>query len=216
MNSIKKVFFKGFITLLPIALTAYILYSGILVLENLLGNLLKRILPEAYYIPGLGFFLTLSLIYGFGLLLNNFLAARILSLMQNQLVQVPFIKTIYSPLRDLMNLFNKEPTDSPQSVVMVKWGTPAVQMLGLVTREDLSDLHLGTVVQDHVAVYIPFSYALGGYTVLAHKDSITAVDLPIDRAMTLAITGWVATKTPPESGSESGSTATSGSSTGKR
>lgn len=191
MNSVKKVFFQGFITLLPIALTAYILYSGILILENLLGNVLRAILPSAYYIPGLGFFFTLTLIYIFGLLLNNFLAARILGAIEGRLVQVPFIRTVYSPLRDLMNMFNKKPTDSPQSVVLVRWGSPSVLMMGLVTREDFSDVGISNVTKDHIAVYIPFSYALGGYTVLAHRENVIPVDVPIDRAMTLAITGWV-------------------------
>lgn len=191
MDSVKKVFFQGFITLLPIALTAYILYSGILVLENVLGSVLRRILPDAYYIPGLGFILTLSLIYGFGLLLNNFLAARILSAAQKRLVQVPFIRTIYSPLRDLMNLFNKKPGAQPQAVVLVPWGSPSGYMMGLVTREHFSDINLGETARGKVAVYIPFSYALGGYTVLVPREQIIPVDLPIDRAMTLAITGWV-------------------------
>lgn len=191
MNSIKKVFFQGFITLLPIVLTAYILFSGISILENLLGNILRSVLPESYYVPGFGFALTLAIIYGFGLLLNNFLAARFLGGIQNRLVQVPFIRTIYSPLRDLMNLFNKKSADKPQSVVLVPWGGPNGYSLGLVTRETFADLHMGEVTRDKVAVYIPFSYALGGFTVLMPKDVVKPVNLPIDRAMTLAITGWV-------------------------
>ena len=37
MNSLNKIFFRGLITLLPIAITIYIVYSAVIILENLLG-----------------------------------------------------------------------------------------------------------------------------------------------------------------------------------
>ena len=38
---------------------------------------------------------------------------------------------------------------------------------------------------------MPFSYGLGGYTMLIPKNKLTAVDIPVEKAMSLAITGWV-------------------------
>ena len=47
-----------------------------------------------------------------------------------------------------------------------------------------------------MAVYIPWSYGLGGLTFLIPADKVKAVDLPVDRALSLALTAWVkATKT---------------------
>src|SRR4051812_38056352 len=106
MQAFNKIFFRGLITLLPIAITIYILYSAIVILENLLGSFLRTILPE--YVPGLGLLLTLVLIFLFGLLLNNFLTVRFFHYIESSLIQVPFIKAIYSPLRDLMNLFDRK------------------------------------------------------------------------------------------------------------
>ena len=88
-----KVFFRGLMTLLPVALTIYIVYSAIIILENLLGSILRQML--SVYIPGLGLLLTLVLIFLFGLLLNNFLTARLLASLEVALIQVPFIRTIY-------------------------------------------------------------------------------------------------------------------------
>lgn len=189
MQTFNKIFFRGLITLLPIAITIYILYSAIVILENLLGSLLRRILPE--YIPGLGLLLTLVLIFMFGLLLNNFLTARFMHALENRLVQVPFIKAIYSPLRDLMNLFNRKEQKNLRSVVLVNVGNSGAQAMGVVTRENFRDLPFGAKMTDKVAVYFPLSYGLGGYTLLVPRTSITEVDLPIERAMSLAITGWV-------------------------
>ncbi len=190
MNSFNKIFFRGFITLLPIAITIYIVYSAIIILENLLGSSLRILLP--IYVPGLGFLLTLVLIFLFGLLLNNFLTARLLNMVETKFLQVPFIKAVYSPLRDLMNLFNKnEANKELQSVVLVQLGNTGAQAMGLVTRDNFNDLPSLKNNVDKVAVFFPFSYGMGGYTLLIPKNQITKIDIPIEKAMSLAITGWV-------------------------
>lgn len=183
-----KIFFRGFITVLPIALTIYIVYSAIIILENLLGSLLRQILPT--YIPGLGFVLTLILIFTVGLLLNNFLTGRFMNELESRLVNIPFLKAIYSPLRDLMNLFQTRSANDTQSVVFVELGDSGAKAMGIVTRESFQDLPIHDV-HDHIAVYFPLSYGLGGFTFLVPKSKVTKVDIPIEKAMSLAITGWV-------------------------
>ena len=189
MRAFNKIFFRGLITLLPIAITIYIVYSAIVILENLLGSLLRQILPE--YVPGLGLLFTLVLIFLFGLLLNNLITVRLLTILESRLVQVPFIKAIYSPLRDLMNLFNRGESPDMKSVVLVKIGDTGAMAMGVVTRESFRDLPFNSEMTDKIAVYFPFSYGLGGYTLLVPKNLIIQVNLPIERAMSLAITGWV-------------------------
>lgn len=189
MQSFNKIFFRGLLTLLPITVTIYILYSAIIILENFLGSVLRQIWPG--YIPGIGLILTLVLIFLFGLLLNNLIAVRFVSWLERRLASVPFIQAIYSPLRDLMNLFSKKDTNSKQSVVLVKVGESGAFAMGLVTRENFSDLPIEKQATDRVAVYFPFSYGLGGYTFLVPRESVTEINIPIEKAMSLAITGWV-------------------------
>lgn len=187
---VSKIFFRGFVTLLPIALTIYIVYSAVLILENLLGSVLKATMPETYYIPGFGFVMTVGLIFIFGLMLNNFLAVRFWTALETNLRRVPFLSTVYNPLKDLMNLFAKKKDSGFQTVVLVNVG--GAKMLGIVTRENFKDLS-ALNVNDSVAVYVPFSYALGGYTFLLPKSQVTPVNVPIEKAMSLAITAWVKT-----------------------
>ncbi len=191
MTSFNKIFFRGLITLLPIAVTIYVVYSSVIILDGLLGSLLRVILPASIYFPGLGFILILVLIYIFGLLLNNFVTARILASLENHLAEVPFIKAIYSPLRDLMNLFSKKDNHQMGSVVLVKLGDSQARALGLMTRDKFDDLKIGPQLGDKIAVYFPLSYGLGGYTLLVPKEMVEKIDIPVETAMRLAITGWV-------------------------
>lgn len=191
MSSFNKIFFRGLITLLPIAITIYILYSAIVILENFLGSLLRAVLPS--YVPGIGLLLTLILIFIFGLLLNNLLTGRVWIAIEQKLIRVPFIKAIYSPLRDLMNLFSEKHAGTMKGVVLVSIGDSGAKALGVVTRENFDDLPFDKNSSEHVAVYFPLSYGLGGFTFLVPKKNLSPLDIPVEKAMSLAITGWVKT-----------------------
>jgi len=192
MNSLGRIFIRGLVTILPLAVTIYILYSAILILDGLLGGLLRQILPT--YIPGLGLFAIVALIFVFGLLLNNLVVGRILSYTEHKLLEVPLIRAVYSPLKEMMNMFSKQGQKKLQQVAFVKFSENGPMVMGLITRENFEELKLGALTTNKVAVYFPFSYALGGYTVLVDASQVTPVNLPIEKAMSLAVTGWVKTE----------------------
>ncbi len=187
-KSIGKVFFRGLVTLLPITLTIYILYSAVDILDGILGAVLRQILPV--YIPGLGFVAAIGLIFVFGLMLNNLVIGRFMFLAEQKILEIPLIRAVYSPLKDLMNLFSKKATNL-QQVVLAPMGAEGQLQLGLITREQFEELQLGDPIKDKVAVYFPFSYAIGGYTLLVPKKHLIPVNMSIEKAMSLAITGWI-------------------------
>lgn len=191
MKTFNKIFFRGLVAVLPLAVTIYIVYSAMIILENLLGVFIRRLLPEAAYIPGLGLLLILILIFVVGLALNSYVMGRMIKEIEKKLITVPFFKAIYSPLRDLMNLFSKTEQKNLKSVVLVRMGESQAQALGVVTRDNFSDLTFKSQAQGKVAVYFPLSYGLGGFTFLVPREQITEIDMPIEKAMSLAITGWV-------------------------
>ena len=191
MKQLQKIFLQGLVTFLPIALTIYIVYMGIAIVDNFLGNALRQVLPV--YIPGLGFLLTIIIILLLGLILNNILASGIFAKIEQKITQVPFVKAIYSPLRDLMNLFSKGGGPGGlQKVVLVDIADNGIRALGLVTRENFKDVPaIEQNAEGRIAVYIPMSYGLGGFTLMVPRERVTPLDMPIEKAMSLAITGWV-------------------------
>lgn len=202
MKNLNKIFFKGLFTLLPVTITIYVLLWVVRLVDSILGSLIQATLPAGYYIPGLGFIATIVVIFLFGLLLENYLTQKLFSETQKFFTQIPFIKAIYSPLKDLMNLFSKENKQGMKNVVLVDL-YEGVSILGIVTRDQFEDLKPEEAhFQQMVSVYIPLSYALGGYTVLVPKTKTKMMNIPVEKAMSLAITGWVKTEethSPPSS-----------------
>ncbi len=194
VNTIYRIFLKGLLTLLPITVTLYLLAWVIGMAEGLFGDPLRDALPAAFYVPGFGVALALLLVFFVGLLVNNYVASRFVNWLEDSLQKVPFIKAIYNPLRDVMNLFAQDAGSGLKRVVLVELPGPGVRVLGLVTREAFDEFGPGAVPQGHVAVFIPYSYAVGGFTVLVPKTQLREVDIAPEKAMQLAITAWIKTE----------------------
>jgi uncharacterized membrane protein len=192
MKYINQIFFKGLIVVLPITLTFYLLIWASYKIESLFGSTLEWLIGQWLYIPGLGIVVTLVFIFLVGLLVNNYFTGRFFSWLSETLEKVPLIKVIYNPLKDLMALIpgrNSE-KNSSQRVVLVPLENLGINVLGLVTREELEELP-GTNL---IPVYIPLSYMLGGFTVLIDKDKVKKVDIPVDQALKLSVTAWIKAK----------------------
>lgn len=195
LKRITDIFFRGLLTLLPIVITFYLIYAGVVILENLLGHFLHNLMGDLY-IPGLGLLTTIILIFVFGLILTHFISKSIWEQIEKKLTQVPLIKALYSPLKDLMGLFGGDGQKELKSVVMVELAN-GVHVVGLVTRDHFDDVqgtqdpNIAGVFDEKVAVYIPLSYALGGYTLLINRSKTKKINIPVEKALSLAITGWV-------------------------
>lgn len=191
IRRLNSAFLKGLLTLLPIALTVSLLIWIIRSLESTFGDVLTSLMPSELYVPGLGLVLAILAILATGLLVENYLAGSFLRRLENYLKKAPVIRAIYSPLKDLTDLFSRaQGPDQAQKVVFVRI-SPSIELLGLVMRESFNDLPTVRMNQGTVAVFVPFSYGFGGYTLLVSADAIRDAGLPAERALQLAITGWV-------------------------
>jgi uncharacterized membrane protein len=189
MRSINQLFFKGLIVILPISLTFYLLYWASFKVEGLFSALIKNLLGQDLYIPGLGIVLTFLLIVLVGVLVSNYFTSKLIDWFTSFLEKFPLIKAIYNPLKDLMALIPGKSTNSHkgQRVVLVDFLNNGSKMMGFITREELEEIQL----KDHVSVYFPFSYMLGGITLLVPKNNIQHLDIPVDQAIKLSITSWI-------------------------
>lgn len=193
MKHINQIFFKGLIVVLPITLTFYLLIWASYKVESLFGSTLEMLIGKWLYIPGLGIVVTLVFIFLVGLLVNNYFTGRFFSWLTNTLEKVPLIKVIYNPLKDLMALIPGKSSDKDklQKVVLVPLEGMGVEVMGLVTREELNELPDSSHL---IAVYVPLSYMLGGITVLVPREKVKKIDIPVDQALKLSVTAWIKAK----------------------
>lgn len=195
MKGFSKIFFTGLAAVLPVLLTVYILSWLAAKAESVLGSSIKLLLPDRWYTPGMGLLAGVVLIFLVGLTLRAWVVRRFFSLGEHLLNRIPLVKAIYGSIRDLMNFFGGKDQGFSQ-VVLVRLGDTQMKLLGFVTREDFSDLPAGLAGDGIVAVYMPMSYQIGGYTVMLPRSAIEPVDMSMQEAMKFAVTGGMKVKAP--------------------
>lgn len=190
MSFFYRTILKGLFTILPLALTIYLLVWITVETEKAFGEPLQSWFPSVFGFPGAGFLVGLTFVFIVGLAVNNYLTKRLMNWLEDQIGNLPVVRTIYGPIRDVTNLFTRQDA-SGQRVVMVQLADEGTELLGLITRDKFHDLPAGTIREGSVSVFIPLSYGMGGMTILVPRSRVREIQIPAERAMQLAITGWI-------------------------
>ena len=106
MGNITSTFLRGLGVILPVALTIWVMIWLATATEALLKPLFLLILPEAYYLPGLGLVTGLALAYAVGVLVNVFFVRSLWEAFQNVIERIPLVKTIFAAIRDFFDFFS--------------------------------------------------------------------------------------------------------------
>jgi len=188
---ISKTLLTGFITLLPMVLTIYLLYWLGISSEEVLGNALRYVLPKNTYFPGLGMFAGLMAVFIVGLMMNAYLVRKLFSLGEEILYRLPLIKSVYRAFRDFFDFFspNKEGLGQVVSVTL-----NGMELVGFVTQEDPQRLPPSFRDRDSVLVYLPMSYMVGGYTILVPRSDLRPLQMTRDEAMRFVLTAGITGK----------------------
>ena len=169
-------FLNGLLVLAPVAVTAWILVELFQTIDELLP------LPETVA-PGIGFALVVGIVIAVGILTSNFLAAQALELSDRLLARVPFVKLVYSSIKDLTEAFvgREKKFDRPVLLRLAE----DLEVIGFVTREDLGELGLS----QRVAVYVPQSYNFAANLLIVPRARVRALDKPPGEVLAFVVSG---------------------------
>ena len=187
-KSISKILITGFITLLPVVLTIYLLYWIAISSEQVMGNILRFVLPNTVYFPGLGMLAGLVVIFIVGLLMNAYVVRQLFALGEQLLYHLPLIKTVYRAFRDFFDFFTPKKEGFGQ-VVAVSFN--GMELVGFVTQDQPDRLPESFRDRDSVLVYLPMSYMVGGYTLLIPRSELRPLKMSMDEAMRFVLTAGI-------------------------
>lgn len=194
-RNVLQYFFQGIIVIAPIAITIYVVVWLFNLIDNFLPDILYAMFPKwmtapdgsLRTIPGLGFLMVVIIVTIMGFISTSFFVSRILSFLNRLLEQMPGIKYIYSAVKDFLEAFggNRKKFDKP---VLVSVDATDTWRVGFITQHDVTQFGL----EDHVAVYVPLSYALTGVVYFVPKEKIRPLDnMNSAEAMKFVISGGV-------------------------
>ena len=142
MKKLYKYFFRGLITILPVALTVYVLYIFLAWMETLTLWVLRPLIGS-FYIPGMGLVFGVVSIVLIGYLVSKQSVRRLLSFAELPFTNLPVVKSIYSSLKSFADYFSPAGAEGGQSVVILRMPGHEMEIVGLVTRRSFADLPEG-------------------------------------------------------------------------
>ena len=191
MRFLAKIFFRGLAAILPLALTGWLAYAAVAAGETLLRNLVLLVLPADRYWPGMGFCLSIVLVLVAGLLMYSFVVRRVYGYLTRLLERIPVVKSVYGMIVDVVRLFGSAEERPFRKVVLVSH-QEGFEQIGFQTRDDFHDLP--GIGDDKVAVYLPMSYQLGGFTIVVPKARVREIAMSVEEALRFCVTAGVAQK----------------------
>lgn len=173
---------QGLLITAPVAITIYIFYALVTAIDNTINPLVYGLTGIEF--PGLGLLFGLLLMALIGFLGSSLLFKPLFGWFEEGINHMPFVKIVYSSIKDLFSAFVSDQRKFNQPV-LVKFGN--LQRMGFLTEDDMSAFGL----KDKVAIYLPHSYNFSGNLYIADVNDVTLLDAKASEVMKFVVSGGV-------------------------
>jgi uncharacterized membrane protein len=199
MKRLYRYFFRGLFTVLPLALTVYVLVLFLGWVESVAFWVLRPLIG-GFYVPGMGLLFGVLIIVGIGAVLSKPQVREALAFIELPFTRLPVVKSIYSSLKSFSGYFAPGSKADSQQVVILRMPGNELEIVGLVTRRSFAGLPAGFLPGERVAVYLPMGYMIGGYTVFVPASWVTPISMSVEEAMRSSLIAWMEAK--PDAGAQ--------------
>jgi len=180
---LKNKFITGLFFLIPLIVTVYVIYLIISFVDTILAPVIRNItlhlMGKEIYIPGTGLFLFVVLAYITGVFASNYMGNRLLTYGEKTLRKIPFVKGIYSSVKDMTDSFSSEKKRSFKEVVLAEFPSPGRYTIGFVTNRMKSQSG-----EELCSVFIPTTpNPTSGFLIIIPEKQLIFLDLPVDNAL---------------------------------
>jgi uncharacterized membrane protein len=184
---LRRSFIAGFFVTVPlfISVAAFIwLFNDV---DGLTTPFYDRLLGRR--IPGLGIATTAVAVMLVGAFATNVIGRRVLQRAEGWLLRLPVFRTIYAPVKQLLDAFSPDNESGFKRVVMIE-DPRRGYVLGFLTREFTVDRGRGP--EALLAVYVPTNHLYLGDIVLCERERVTFPDITVEDGIRIFLTGGMA------------------------
>jgi uncharacterized membrane protein len=193
MEKIKRYLITGFVVVVPIFLTFYVLLGIFSFADGILGRFLNVYLENSlgFYIPGLGFFIAIIFIFFTGLLATRFVGKKIISGIEKWFSNLPLINKVYPTLKQIILFISAQKEFGFKKVVLVEYPSKGIWSMGFLTNEHFDKISQLTN-KEMVGVFMPSTPGpLTGYMIFLPKKEVKFLDISVSDALKIIISGGV-------------------------
>lgn len=182
-RNLRRSFLGGILVVVPLGIVVFILVWFFVNVDNILQPIIKTIFGNE--IIGLGFAVSLILIYLIGLFASNIVGQKLISFGESILAKVPVLRQIYTGSKQVIASLSGTSLSKAafREVVLVEFPRVGMRTIAFITNE-LKDKS----GQKLLTIFIPTApIPTSGYLQIVTEDKVTRTDLSVDEAITMII-----------------------------
>jgi uncharacterized membrane protein len=192
LSRLKKYFFSGLAIFLPLVLAIYVFVWLMNFVESLLGKYLKPFFLEYYdfYFWGIGILILVLLILFSGFLITHYFGRVIHRTTEKLVLQVPLLGMIYPAFKEISKFFFQEKARFDK-VVLVEWPCKGAYVIGFLTNPTVLRISdkVGKKLSNVMIPSVP--NPLTGFIVMLPDELITPLDITVEEAVKIIVSGGV-------------------------
>ena len=184
-NGLLKYFLQGLLISIPFGITVFLFIKLFQFFEGVFSFVGLTGYPAIDTV--ISIFVVLIIITIIGILASSFIFRKLFAFLEEKLEHAPFIRHIYSPIKDFTNAFMGNKKRFTKPVLVLTNPQANIEEIGFITQDDLSEWG----IKGKFAVYLPYSYSFAGRLIIVPKEQITPVNTDGSEAMKFIVSGGV-------------------------
>jgi uncharacterized membrane protein len=194
MARLRAYFLAGVLVTAPIAVTAYIGWWFIALIDNWVRPLVPEgYLPDTYLpfsIPGLGLIVVVAVLTLFGAFAAGYVGRLMLGYGENLVARMPVVSSVYSVVKQIFETVLAKKSAAFREVVMLEYPRAGVWSLGFITGPAHPEVQRH-MTEPSVHVFIPCAPPTAGYLVIVPRRSVTVLDMPVEDGLKLMVSAGI-------------------------
>ncbi|MFH1760796.1 MAG: DUF502 domain-containing protein [bacterium] len=189
-SKISAIFLRGLITLLPLLITIWLLWFMFSFLDSILGNIITLIIGRP--IPGLGFVITIGLIFLVGTFATYIIGAKLFQWGEQLLYRLPIVKSIYSAVKQVNDImFMHKSSGEFRRACIVEYPRKGVYSMGFITSDAAREIEQKTK-EKMINIFIANTPTPAtGFMIIVPAKDVILLDMKLDEAFKYVISGGV-------------------------
>ncbi|RMD92611.1 MAG: DUF502 domain-containing protein [Calditrichaeota bacterium] len=189
-------FFTGLLVLIPLFLTGYIIWNLFLAIDGILRGVVYDFLYKTFGlevfkkpIPGLGFITLVLLITFTGIIARNYFGRKIVDIGDRIVQSIPLINRVYNAIKQISYAFFSEKREVFKKAILFEYPRKGIYSIGFFTQDTRGPVQ-EALEEDVVSVFLPTTpNPTSGFLLFVPKTDIIDLDLPVEEALKLIISG---------------------------
>ena len=193
----KRFLITGLAALLPTMLTVYLMYAAVVWVHEHVGSKFNAwfgIEEDSWTIfagDAIAFVLLLALVWAVGFVLATYVGRTFFRRLDRAYGRIPLVRVVYPAVKQVTDFFLVRRSVRYSRVVAVQYPRLGVYSIGFITGDGLSRIKTEDGEQ-LMSVFIPSSPApITGYTLFVRRSEVISLQLSVDEAIKLVISGGV-------------------------